>query len=64
MVQAGLGSGYAQQIITNEITDFLSHSEGVPLSPVWPITTRSALRASSASASSGKSSTARHSSLR
>ena len=34
MVQAGLGSGYAQQIITNEITDFLSHSEGVPLSPV------------------------------
>jgi len=34
MVQAGLGSGYAQQIITTEITDFLSHSEGVPLSPV------------------------------
>jgi ABC-2 type transport system permease protein len=34
MVQAGLGSGYAQQIITNEITDFLSHSEGVPLSTV------------------------------
>lgn len=34
VVQAGLGSGYAQQIITTEITDFLSHSEGVPLSPV------------------------------
>jgi ABC-2 type transport system permease protein len=34
MVQAGLGSGYAQQIIANEITDFLSHSEGVPLSTV------------------------------
>jgi ABC-2 type transport system permease protein len=30
VVQAGLGSGYAQQIITTEITDFLSHSEGVP----------------------------------
>jgi ABC-2 type transport system permease protein len=34
MVQAGLGSGYAQQIIANEITDFLSHSEGVLLSRV------------------------------
>ncbi|MGA2568709.1 MAG: ABC transporter permease [Pseudolabrys sp.] len=34
MVHAGLGSGYAQQIITTEITDFLSHSEGVPLSLV------------------------------
>jgi ABC-2 type transport system permease protein len=34
MVQAGLGSGYAQQIVTAEITDFLSRSEGVPLSPV------------------------------
>jgi ABC-2 type transport system permease protein len=34
MVQAGLGSGYAQQIITTEITDFLSHSEGAPLSSV------------------------------
>ena len=30
----GLGSGYAQQIITTEIAGFLSHSEGVPLSPV------------------------------
>jgi len=34
MVQAGLGSGYAEQIITTEVADFLSHSEGVPLSPV------------------------------
>jgi ABC-2 type transport system permease protein len=34
MVQAGLGSGYAEQIITTEVVDFLSHSEGVPLSPV------------------------------
>jgi len=28
MVQAGLGSGYAQQIVTNEIDDFLSRAEG------------------------------------
>jgi ABC-2 type transport system permease protein len=28
MVQAGLGSGYAQQIITTEIADFVSHAEG------------------------------------
>src|SRR5579862_896414 len=34
MVQAGLGSDYAQQIITTEIQDFLSHQEGSPLSPV------------------------------
>jgi ABC-2 type transport system permease protein len=34
MVQGGLGAGYAQQIITNEINDFLSQVEGVPLSPV------------------------------
>ena len=34
MVQAGLGSGYAQQIVSTEITDFLSHSEGVSLSTV------------------------------
>jgi ABC-2 type transport system permease protein len=34
MVQAGLGSGYAQQIVANEIADFLSHSEGAPLSTV------------------------------
>jgi ABC-2 type transport system permease protein len=31
MVQAGLGSSYAQQIIMNEIKDFLSHREGTPL---------------------------------
>jgi ABC-2 type transport system permease protein len=34
MVQAGLGSGYAQQIITTEIRDFLSRKEGAPLPPV------------------------------
>ena len=34
MVQAGLGSGYAQQIVTNEINDFLSNAKGVPLSTV------------------------------
>ncbi len=34
MVQAGLGSGYAQQIIDNEIAQFLSHSESTPPSPV------------------------------
>ena len=34
MVQAGLGSGYAQQIITTEIEDFLSNVEGAPLSTV------------------------------
>lgn len=34
MVQAGLGSGYAQQIITTEINDFLSRAEGSPFSPV------------------------------
>jgi ABC-2 type transport system permease protein len=34
MVQAGLGSDYAQQIITTEINDFLSHAEGTALSPV------------------------------
>jgi ABC-2 type transport system permease protein len=34
MVQAGLGSGYAQQIITTEIADFLSHREGVKPSTV------------------------------
>jgi ABC-2 type transport system permease protein len=34
MVQAGLGSGYAQQIITTEMADFLSQSEGVQLSTV------------------------------
>jgi ABC-2 type transport system permease protein len=34
MVQAGLGSGDAEQIITTEIGDFLSNSEGAPLSTV------------------------------
>ncbi len=34
MIQAGLGSGYAQQIVSTEIVDFLSHAEGVPLSTV------------------------------
>jgi ABC-2 type transport system permease protein len=34
MVQAGLGSGYAQQIVTNEITDFVSRAEGTPVPPV------------------------------
>jgi ABC-2 type transport system permease protein len=34
MVQAGLGSGYAQQIVTNEIDDFLSRAEGAPPSLV------------------------------
>jgi ABC-2 type transport system permease protein len=34
MVQAGLGSGYAEQIINTEIAQFLSHAESVLLSPV------------------------------
>jgi len=34
MVQAGLGSGYAQQIVSTEIANFLSRAEGAPLSPV------------------------------
>ncbi|MGO9401076.1 MAG: ABC transporter permease, partial [Xanthobacteraceae bacterium] len=34
MVQAGLGSGYIQQIIMTEIQDFLSRKEGVPLPSV------------------------------
>jgi ABC-2 type transport system permease protein len=34
MVQAGLGATYSQQIITTEIADFLSRSEGAPVSPV------------------------------
>ena len=34
MVQAGLGSDYAQQIITTEINDFLSRAEGSPPPPV------------------------------
>jgi ABC-2 type transport system permease protein len=34
MIQAGLGSGYAQQIIATEIADFLSRAEGTNVSPV------------------------------
>ncbi len=34
MVQAGLGAGYLQQIITTEIDNFLSHTEATPLTPV------------------------------
>jgi len=34
MVQAGLGAGYAQQIITAEIDSFLSRAEGAPAAPV------------------------------
>ena len=34
MVQAGLGSGYSEQIITTEVSDFVSRAEGSPLPPV------------------------------
>jgi ABC-2 type transport system permease protein len=34
MVHAGLGAGYAQQIIASEVQDFLSHAEGTPPAPV------------------------------
>lgn len=34
MVQAGLGSGYAEQIIDTEVSQFLSHAEPRPLSTV------------------------------
>jgi ABC-2 type transport system permease protein len=34
MVQAGLGAGYAQQIITTEVDNFLSRAEGSSPSPV------------------------------
>ena len=34
MIQAGLGSGYAQQIINTEIAQFVSQTEHVPESPV------------------------------
>jgi len=34
MMQAGIGAGYAQQIIATEVTDFVSHAEGTPLPPV------------------------------
>jgi ABC-2 type transport system permease protein len=34
MVQAGLGAGYIQRIITSEVADFLSHAESGPLQRV------------------------------
>ena len=34
MVQAGLGSGYSEQIITTEVNDFVSHAEGWSLPPI------------------------------
>ncbi len=34
MMQAGIGAGYIQQIVSTEIGDFLSRSEAVPLTPV------------------------------
>lgn len=34
MVQAGLGSGYAEEIVNTEIARFLSRAEPTPLSPV------------------------------
>src|SRR6185312_2998560 len=34
MVQAGLGSGYAQQIINDEIRKFMARAEGTSVSPV------------------------------
>jgi ABC-2 type transport system permease protein len=34
MVQAGIGAGYIQQILTTQIRDFLSRSERTPPSPV------------------------------
>jgi ABC-2 type transport system permease protein len=34
MIQAGLGSGYAEQIIDTEIANYLSNRESIPLSPV------------------------------
>jgi ABC-2 type transport system permease protein len=34
MVQAGLGSGYAEQVIMSEIAQFLSHAEAAPSPPV------------------------------
>jgi ABC-2 type transport system permease protein len=34
MVQAGIGIGYAQQIIASKIADFLSQAGGTPPAPV------------------------------
>jgi ABC-2 type transport system permease protein len=49
MVQAGLGSGYAQQIVENEIADFVSRAEGAAPSPV-SLTTRIAFNPNVATA--------------
>jgi ABC-2 type transport system permease protein len=38
VVQAGIGSGYAQQIVSTEIADFVSHAEGTPTPPVNLVT--------------------------
>jgi ABC-2 type transport system permease protein len=38
MVQAGLGSSYAQQIITTEVENFVSRTESVPQPPVELVT--------------------------
>jgi ABC-2 type transport system permease protein len=38
MVQAGLGADYAQQIITTEISNFLSRTEDAPATPVNLVT--------------------------
>jgi ABC-2 type transport system permease protein len=38
MIQAGLGSDYAEQIITTEIANFVSRAEGAPASPVNLVT--------------------------
>jgi ABC-2 type transport system permease protein len=38
MVQAGLGSRYAQQIITEEVADFVSHVERSPVPPINLVT--------------------------
>ena len=62
MVQAGLGAGYIQQILTTEVSDFVTRSEGtfqsraqgIPVSPVTlavriatiPTSPRPGLRAS------------------
>jgi ABC-2 type transport system permease protein len=38
MIQAGLGSGYTQQIITTEVNDYVSRVEGAPLPPINLVT--------------------------
>ena len=34
MVQAGIGSGYAEQIIATEVSDFVARSQAVPIPPI------------------------------